>query len=1013
MKRKAQVEESDTKQSTNEERASTEAERDEVVASPEIEGDEKTASSDAEAETPDADDDASFPVIGMGASAGGLEAFEKFFTNMPSDSGMAFVLVPHLDPTHKSMMVELLKRCTKMSVTEVQDGMKVQPNHVYVIPPNKDMGIFHGRLLLMELSEPCSARLPIDAFLRSLAADQRQKAVCIILSGTGTSGTLGLKAIKGEGGMVMAQSPGSAKYDGMPRSAIATGLVDYTLPPEEMSKHLIQYLEHPYIGAQKTEEDIETKTDLLQKIFLLLRRQTGHDFSLYKPNTIRRRIERRMVLHQIGEVQDYVRYLQQNQHEVSLLFKELLIGVTSFFRDPEAFDALKSEVLSQLLDGRHPEQPVRIWAAACSTGEEAYSIAILFKEHMSEHEQDLKVQIFATDIDSSAIDIARAGIYPESISVDVTQERLNRFFTKEGNIYQINKEVRETVVFAVQNIVQDPPFSKLDIISCRNLLIYLGPELQKKLLPLFHYILNPNGVLFLGSSETIGVFTDSFSTVDPKWKIFGRKGLPSAAQIAVNFPSRQPLGSSIDEDKHETRVAGNVNLPRLTEKMLLDSYTPPCVLINEECDILYFHGRTGKYLEPAPGEARWNVVEMAREGMKSKLRSAIREVIAKKTDIRHRNIPIKNNGGFQVVDLTVKPVRIPESMRGLMMVVFEDVEPGRHSESDENPPASSADVDQRVAGLEQELAYTKENLQATIEELEASNEELKSTNEELQSNNEELQSTNEELETAKEELQSLNEELTTVNAELQVKIGELSEVNNDMTNLLDSTQIPTVFLDSSLCIKRFTPMATEIIHLIPTDVGRPIGHVVSSLIDVDLLECAEIVFGTLGHTEKEVQAMGGRWYIMRITPYRTTDNVIDGVVLTFADISERRRVERMTRASREYAEAVVEAVPMPLLVLSYDLKVISANKSFSDTFRMTSGETQGKFVYDLGERQWDIPWLREIAQVSEPGAVGTIEVEHELPDLGKRRMQLRAHYLHTNTMDTEMILLSINDMTGR
>lgn len=832
-----------------------------------------------------------FPVVGMGASAGGLEAFELFFTNMPPETGMAFVLVPHLDPTHKSMMVGLLKRCTKMDVLEVEDGMKVAPNCLYVIPPNRNMGIMNGSLQLIEPTEPRSLGVPIDFFLRSLAQDQAENAIGIILSGTGTSGALGIKAIKGEGGMVMAQEPESAKYDGMPRSAIATGLADYVLPADKMPEQLIKYVKYSHIRHTVEAAAIDKAPDFLQKIFIILRSQSGHDFSLYKNNTINRRIERRMVVHQIDKISDYVLYLQQNSHEVKMLFKELLIGVTSFFRDPQPFKFLETEVLTHLLENRPPDRPVRIWVPGCSTGEEAYSIAMTLREWSDKHSQDIKVQIFATDIDSSAIETARAGIYPESIAVDVSGQRLRRFFIREGATYQIKKEIREMVVFALQDIIKDPPFSKLDLISCRNLLIYMGPELQKRLLPLFHYILKPDGILFLGPSETIGNFIDLFSVFNKEGRFFKRKEVASSVQVRVDFPTMSSVNNLTGSQKETGEKVKDVSVGKLAERILLDTYAPASVIINEKYDILYFYGRTGKYLEPAPGEAGLNILEMARQGLKYRLRSCIREALSKKADVIKKALRVKTNGEFQMIDLIVKHIKAPKSMQKLMMIIFEDVVSPKHLGSIEAAPVFAEGPGQRVTELEQELEGTKESLQTTIEELETSNEELKSTNEEMQSTNEELQSSNEELETSKEELQSLNEELTTVNTELQGKIDELSETNNDMKNLLESTYIPIIFLNNDLSIKRFTQEATRIINLIQTDIGRPVGDIASNLIDEnneDMSCDTAQVLATLSSKEKEVQTKDGHRYLMRIRPYRTTDNVIDGVVITFVDIPERK-----------------------------------------------------------------------------------------------------------------------------
>jgi two-component system CheB/CheR fusion protein len=838
-----------------------------------------------------AKDENLFPIVGMGASAGGLEAVENFFKTMPEDSGMAFVLVTHLDPTHISIMPELVQKSTNMKVYPVKDGMKVQPNCVYIIPPNNDMAILHGSLQLIEPAKPSSLRLPIDFFFRSLAQDCGRKAICIILSGTGTDGTLGLKTIRGEEGMVMVQDPKSAKYEGMPKSAIDTGVVDYVLPPEKMPKQLIKYIKHPTYKASVEISPVKGEIpDALQKIFVLIRQKTGHDFSTYKKNTICRGIERRMNIHQIGNVSDYVRYLKQSPHEVEILFKELLIGVTNFFRDVDAFEILKNKVFPQLLNNKSNDYAVRVWVPGCSSGEEAYSIAIILHEYMSEQSKRFNIQIFGTDIDNEAIEAARSGYYPQSITADVSPERLKQFFTKEGNGFRIKKDIREMLVFAPQNIIKDPPFTKLDLISCRNLLIYLDAKSQKKLLPVFHYSLKTDGVLFLGSSETIGGFVDLFSVVDKKWKFFKCKKTASQAHIMLEFPiahrTRQLPGIPL---KDRVKQSHDISMPMLVDRILLESYAPPCAIINEKGDILYIHGRTGKYLEPAPGEARLNILEMARQGLRMEMATAIRQATSKKQKIFFENLKVKMNGTDQYINLTVKPVTEAEAMEGLLIVVFEDVVPLK--EFEETKSRSTKKTNKRIAELEQELRYTKENLQTTIEELETSNEELKSTNEELQSTNEELQSTNEELETSKEELQSLNEELTTVNTELQGRIDELSRANDDMKNLLDSTDIATIFLGIDLQVKRFTPRVTDIINLIPSDIDRPISHIVSNLKYDGLLKDAKKVLDTLATKETEVETKDGNWYLMRIMPYRTITNVIDGVVIVFENITASKIIK--------------------------------------------------------------------------------------------------------------------------
>jgi two-component system CheB/CheR fusion protein len=958
-----------------------------------------------------------FPIVGIGASAGGLEAFEKFFANMPPNSGMAFVLVQHLSAPHKSILDDLVRRYTRMEVSEVKDGVEVQPNQAYIIPPGKDLALLHGKLHLMELAEARGLRLPIDFFFRSLAQDQHERALCVVLSGTGSDGTLGLKAVKEEGGMAMVQDPQAAAYDGMPRSAIATGLVDYVLPPEEMPQQLMTYVQHAFgPGKKKVSVPLPETIDSLQKIFILLRAQMGHDFAYYKQSTIRRRIERRMAVNQIGELDQYVRYLRQSPREVETLFRELLITVTNFFRDAEAFQALEEQVIPHLLE-KPADEPIRVWVPGCATGEEAYSIAMLLQERMDAMRKRFKVQIFATDIDREAIETARAGVYPDGIAADVSPERLARFFTQQDSAYHVNETIRDMLIFAEQNVIADPPFSKVDLISCRNLLIYMEPELQKKVLPLFYYSLRPAGFLFLGTSESVGEFTDLFDTVDKKHRIFRRQETGLALRPPIGFLTRPSIEEAAamglpEAAKREKRIS----VREVAERSLLQYYTPACAIVNEKGEVLYFHGRTGKYLEPAPGEATLNILRMAREGLRLELTTAVHKVLTQKKPVRCQGLEVKTNGEYQTVHLTVRPVMEPPSMRGLLMVTFEDVAPQEEAEIIEEAGEPIEDKDRRIVQLERELRAKEEYLQTTIEELETSNEELTVTNEELQSSNEELQSTNEELGTAREELQSINEELVTVNAELQEKVNELSRANNDMNNLFAGTGVGTIFLDMQLNIQRFTPAATEVVHLIQTDVGRPVSHVASNLVGYgDLAQHAQRVLDTLVSQEKEVQTTEGNWYLMRILPYRTLRNVIEGVVLTFVNITKRKQAEQETKAARDYAESIVETVREPLVILDADLRVILANRSFYQTFQVEPEETEGQLLYDLGDRQWDIPKLRKLLEEILPQhtVFNDYEVEHDFPDIGRRTMLLNAREVRRAEGEERLILLAIEDTTER
>jgi len=831
-----------------------------------------------------------FPVVGIGASAGGLAAIEKFLASMPPDteSGMAVVIVQHLDPNHKSILLDLVKKYTRMQAFKIEDGMQVQPNCVYVIPPNKDLAFLHGRLHLMEPGAPRGLRLPIDFFFRSLAQDRHELAIGIVLSGTGTDGTLGLKAIKGEGGMAMAQSPESASYDGMPGSAIATGLVDYVLPPEKMPEQLISFAKHAFGLKQLPVAEPRTTTDSLQKVFIVLRAKTGHDFSLYKKNTVLRRIQRRMAVTQIDSVDNYISYLQNNLTEVERLFQELLIGVTNFFRDPKAFEAI-TEAVATLFAVKPSGGAVRVWVPACSTGEEAYSIAILLQEQANSLKQSCQVQVFATDIDSEAIEKARIGLYPESIAADVSQGRLNQFFTQEASSYRIRKTIRDLVVFAKQDIIKDPPFSKVDLISCRNLLIYMEPELQKKIVPMFFYALNPDGYLFLGSAETVGEYIDLFSVDNKKWKIYRRRN-DAAARAALYAPVLIKGAPRVLQAVQPVDREIKAGIRDIAERALLDEYTPACAFINADYELLYIHGHTGRYLEFAPGEASLNILRMAREELKPALLAAVRKAVAEKAAVRNNGIRFKVNEDIHVVNLVVQHVKKPKSAKGLLMVIFEEATAER-CQNTETEQCTVSDRDQLIDDLENELRTTKDYVQATTEELETANEELKSTNEEMQSSNEELQSTNEELETSKEELQSVNEELVTVNMELQTKIEELSLVNNDMSNLLAGTGIGTIFVDHKLLIQRFTPATAKVINLIPTDVGRQISDIVPRFMTYEtMVRDIKTVLDTLISREEEVQTSEGQWFLMRIQPYRTTENVIEGAVLTFVDITGQKKI---------------------------------------------------------------------------------------------------------------------------
>jgi chemotaxis methyl-accepting protein methylase len=849
-------------------------------------------------ETPPKQASLPFPIVGIGASAGGLEAIEQFLGHVPENSGVAFVIVQHLDPTHKGIMRELLARVTAMEVFQVSDRMRVKPNCVYVIPPNKDMSILHGVLHLFEPSAPRGLRLPIDFFLRSLAEDRKEHSIGVILSGMGSDGTMGLRAIKEEAGLVLVQAPASAKFDSMSKSAIAAGLADVIAPAEDLPGKILDYLRHTLV-ITKTEIPLEEKDhSALSKVLILLRAKTGNDFSMYKKNTLYRRIERRMSIHQIDRIASYVRYLQENSQELEILFKELLIGVTSFFRDEAAWEQLREEVIPILFANYPQGGKLRAWSAGCSTGEEAYSLAIAFKEAIEKVNptENFTLHIFATDLDRDTIDKARSGVYSAGIAADVNALRLKRFFIQEENGYRIGKEIREMVTFATQNVIMDPPFTKLDILICRNLLIYLTPELQKKLLPLFHYSLKPGGILFLGSAETINNFTDLFAPLTIKSRLFRRRESVLTAETLAFPASFIPALPGLT--KELTMLKPAANLQSLADQVLLQHFSPPAVLVNDKGDILYISGRTGKYMEPAAGKANWNIFAMARDGLRFDLGSAFQKALRQKGAITARGLQVGTNGGKQTVDITVQKIEEPEALRGMVMIIFTDVATPLEKKTkagSRKAPVGSA----RVRELEQELQQFREQLQTTREEMQSSQEELKSTNEELQSTNEELQSTNEELTTSREEMQSLNEELQTVNAEQLSKMDELSWINDDMKNLLNSTEIVTVFLDNELHVRRFTTGADKLFKLLPGDVGRPLSDIANDLLYPGMTEEAQEVLRTLVFSEKQIAASDGRWFLVRIMPYRTMDDVIGGVVITFANITTAKAVEAELRGEIE------------------------------------------------------------------------------------------------------------------
>lgn len=816
------------------------------------------------------DADNLFPIIGIGASAGGLEALEQFFSHVPDNPGIAFVVIQHLDPDHKDMMPELLQRKTAMTVLQAQNRMRIKPDCVYINPPNKDVSILHDTLYLLDPLEPRGLHLPIDAFFCSLSEDRHIHSIGVLLSGMGSDGTRGLRAIKAKSGRVLVQDPADARYDSMPRSVIDAGLADIIATAAELPAHIIDYLRHPGLYSEPLLDNQALSS--LEKIAVLLRTRTGNDFLLYKKSTLYRRIERRMKLHQLDHIATYVRYLGENPQEQDLLFKELLIGVTSFFRNPSVWDALKAEAIPELL-ANHPDgKVIRAWVPACSTGEEAYALAITFLEAVEQVNSGARysLQIFATDLDADAIDQARQGFYTAHSTADVSAERLARYFNAENNGYRIKNEIHEMIIFAPQNIINDPPFTHLDILSCRNLLIYFSVDVQKKLLPLFHYALNPYGLLLLGSAESTGSFAHLFTPLNAKLRLYRRIDNPLPKPEVVfphkNFTAAPAVRQTVD-DGHLP-----VNLQQLMDHTLLTYYAPAAVLVNADGDILYFSGRTGRYLEPSAGKANLNIHAMAREGLRQALTGSIRQALLHNTAVHLDGLEINGENGTHTVNVIVQAIEQVQALRGKVIIVFTDVTTSR--------------IRKRSARTPQTKALEQARL-----EIHALREEIQLLQEELKSSHEESQSASQELLISKEEMQSMHEEMLTVNAELQAKLDALLWVNNDMQNLLNSTEIATVFLNNKLHLRRFTVHTTQIFRLLPQDEGRPLSDIVTDLDYPSLQQDAKDVLRTLVVSDKQIQTHDGRWFDVRIMPYRTTDNIIDGVVITFVDISLAKNLE--------------------------------------------------------------------------------------------------------------------------
>ncbi|MCL7939741.1 PAS domain-containing protein [Halomonas sp. ATCH28] len=845
---------------------------------------------------------AAFRILGIGASAGGLAPLEEFLARIPPHSHMAYVVVQHLDPTHKALLPELLQRITPMSVRQATHGMPIEPDCVYVIPPNTELSIAEGLLHLAQPMEPRGMRLPINVLFSSLARDQGEHAIGVVLSGMGSDGTLGLQAIKAVGGLTAVQQPDTAQFDAMPKSAITAHCADIVAPPGDLPVRILAFIaQAPATGAStrpsgEPRAEPGSESSPLSRILRLLQQRTRHDFSLYKPSTLHRRMARRMAIHEIATLTLYADFLQRNPQEIDLLFKELLIGVTSFFRDAEVWQYLADTTLPELLSRKYSEPYLRAWVVGCSTGEEAYSLAMLFTETLDKlpRPHDVTLQIFASDLSPDAIATARLGHYPADISSSVSAERLARFFSVHGEGYKINRDIRDLVLFAQQDVVLDPPFTHLDLISCRNLLIYFDQSLQRKLIPLFHYSLRARGILLLGSSETVGRHTPLFAPIQSKLRLYRRQDNVQNRDIGLpvkSFPPLARIAKELPVSPSDSSSHTNDNLQSAADQVLLQVYAPAAVVVNDEGDIVYISGRTGKYLEPAAGKANWNFHAMVREGLRTAISSALRHAVSQSEPVHLQGLQVQLPGGAtQSVDITVQALREPAALRGMTMIVFRDVVPAHAGLSDTNKTKKALQHPHA-----KELQQYLDEIQTLREENRASQEELQSANEELQSTNEELQSTNEELTTSKEEMQSMNEELQTINAEMQTKLDDLALAQSDMRNLLNSIEIAIVFLDQNLNVRRYTERASKIINIRESDIGRPLSDLTTSLLYPELHDDALTTLSTLEFSEKQILATDSRWFTVRIMPYRRLDNVIDGVVITLVDITATKELEQALR----------------------------------------------------------------------------------------------------------------------
>ncbi len=950
-------------------------------------------------------------IVGIGASAGGLDAFSRFFSAVPEKTGLAFVIVQHLDAKRESLLASILSRHTSMSVAQITDGTIICEDHVYVSPPGQLVGLQEDRLLLSDIL-PGQAEKPIDSFFMALAEQRGEEAIGIVLSGAGNDGTRGLDSLKRHGGLVMAQEPSSARFPSMPQSALSHDVAEIVLPPEELAGKLQALIAHRQTHHRPAAADATT-TSVQSTILQLLHLHCGHDFTLYRPSTVQRRLERRMLLRSVSSASAYLDLLRASPDELDLLWQDLLIEVTRFFRDPEVFALLDEKVMPALLAAASPVQPVRIWVPGCSSGEEAYSLAMLLAEHRSRQRRPIKVQIFATDISERALLAARRGSYPSTCLADVPARLAERFLVQQDDVCSVRKELRDMIVFSAHNLVRDPPFSRLDLISCRNVLIYMTVTLQRQVLKMFDYALKPKAFLLLGGSETVGTLAERFEVADRPAKLFRSKAARGAPSGRTGYPPPGPIAGPV----LPLPPAPPTSLRALVEAELLKGFAPVAVLVDTSFDILFVHGRTGRYLETASGRGSLNIVRMAKLELPFHLGSALREALAQNESVQRTGLRVHREQGWAYVDVTVTPLFNAPGLRlPVLLVVFEAAPGPETSGSPSSVDPKQMGHEEVIASLKNELHSTRQFLQATIEQLECSNEELTATNEELQSTNEELQSANEELETSKEELQSINEELMTVNSELEDKIKELSNLNNDMTNLLASIKVGTMFLDRELAIRGFTPLATKFVNLIPADVGRPFHHISSRIDYVDLLADTGAVLRSLIPIEKEVLTNDGMHYAVRILPYRTDRGAVDGVVITFIDITsqkqtqaELQRLALEAQIARACADSLIATVREPMLVLDDALLVVSASAAYCTRFGTSPSQTAGQSLGQLGHGVWSEPAFQAelLAQLARAGAGEDQPRRCESDALAELAPSVKAWVFSPQGHDHELVLLSI------